>query len=163
MQMADPSKGNASVIVDDTVYPEEPMFQDGVIGEAYTAAKVDHDTINFSSAGNSRNSGLAGTTDWVTTANHETLVDFQPGPGADTRLQMELIAGNNLLTLQWDDPYNGVVGAPTADLSIRIYDHLTGLLIVQTFDDNFATGQPLEVMIMAGNRITTPFSMLCFT
>src|SRR5262249_35797900 len=52
LDLGNPAKGNCNVIVDDVSYPDEPVFQDGIVAAAVntvTAAGV----LYFSSAGNS--------------------------------------------------------------------------------------------------------------
>jgi hypothetical protein len=139
----------ANVIVDDVGFPTEPYFQDGVAAQAITAATVDHDVVYLSAAGNNFDSGFEAPTNWYRSPNGETLVDFDPGPGVDTRMTFDLI-NPAVFGLQWDNPYNGVIGAATSDLDIRFYDHETGAIIGEGADDNLATGLPLEMTEVPG-------------
>lgn len=119
----DLAAAGSDIIVDDIGYFAEPMFQDGVIAQAVD--QVDAQGIPyFSSAGNNGreayearfiDSGLTGPAGGV-------MHDFDPGPGVDTRLEVNQNA-DTIYVMQWQDPYFSVSGQPGAstDLDICFY------------------------------------------
>ena len=40
--------------------------------------------------------------------------------------------GSSNINLQWDNPYNGVVGAATVDLTLSFIDPNTGQIVAQS-------------------------------
>ena len=113
----------ADIIVDDVIYPTEPMFQDGVVAQAVddvAARGVSH----FSSAGN-RSSSEAYDSDvrivpgrpasWRNTnldfSNvDQTLYaggfhDFKAGKGHDIAQTIQFDPGS-LIVFQWNEPYD---------------------------------------------------------
>jgi hypothetical protein len=55
--------------------------------------------------------------------------------------------------MQWDNPWNGVVGHVTANLDVTFYDKATGKIVAQGDDDNFFTGAPMEQFILPGGDL----------
>jgi hypothetical protein len=126
----------ADVIVDDIIYPDEPMFQDGIIAQAVdevAAAGVSY----FSSAGNrpatqsydSRPRIVPGqASSWANTNLNFATVDpalyaggfhdFDAGDGLDIA-QTVVFAMGNTFVFQWNEIYDPVpptpVGAPLAE------------------------------------------------
>ncbi len=113
----------ADIIVDDVIYPTEPMFQDGVVAQAVddvAAAGVTH----FSSAGNRAGSesydsavrivpGRAGS--WADTNLDFSGVDpalyaggfhdFDAGPARDIAQTIQADDGS-LIVFQWNEPFD---------------------------------------------------------
>ncbi len=133
-------QAGSKVIVDDITYFAEPMFQPGVIDLAIKRA-VEANIPFFSSAGNSNRGG------------YETSVTYNWQPGTDfffaandTALQVNFAQATKL-TLQWDNPYNGLrnTNAITADIDLRILNQF-GQVVTGSSDNNFATGIPVEIV-----------------
>ncbi|WP_437957622.1 S8 family serine peptidase [Sorangium sp. So ce119] len=120
------ARDGADVIVDDTIYFAEPMFEDGIVADAVDEV-VKKGVAYFSSAGNqarqsyqsefrdSRRRGLLGG------RRH----DFQPGPGVDDLQRVSVSAGSNtVVALNWDQPSlsaNGVRGS-RSDMDLIVHD-----------------------------------------
>jgi len=130
--LADPTNGNAQVLVDDIVYFAEPFFQDGVIAQAVDDVVTNNGVTYFASAGN-RSRRAYESTDFnaVTDASLDTILnsptgslyyDFDLASGIDTRQQITL--GNNqrfIPSFQWDDPFYTTDGVDT-NLDIFLLD-----------------------------------------
>ncbi len=164
------AKFGADVIVDDVFYFDEPMFSDGILAQAVNLVSQSG-AAYFSSAGNN---GLEAWTDdyrSVSFAKAEQL--FSKGKGninvdqipADIRpvsfhnfntdgttsiSQAITVAGDAILDLQWDEPFN--LGKVRTDYNIYVFDANgnwldpnTSTTTTNTFDDNIATDQALEL------------------
>ncbi|HET9330497.1 MAG TPA: S8 family serine peptidase, partial [Steroidobacteraceae bacterium] len=164
------AKFGADVIVDDVFYFDEPMFSDGILAQAVNLVSQSG-AAYFSSAGNN---GLEAWRDdyrSVSFARAEQL--FSKGKGninvdqipADLRpvsfhnfntdgttsiSQAITVAGDAILDLQWDEPFN--LGKVRTDYNIYVFDANgnwldpnTSTTTTNTFDDNIATDQALEL------------------
>ncbi|MEP6884865.1 MAG: S8 family serine peptidase [Gammaproteobacteria bacterium] len=123
-------KVGATVIVDDVLYYDEPMFQDGIVAQAVDMVKK-HGVAYFSSAGNearqsyeapfrhSHSDGLSGERhNFATTGKAQGL---QKITVTDQGLE--------LLVLNWDQPFRSVGGAGSmSDVDLIFYD-MNGELI----------------------------------
>ena len=124
----------SDVIVDDIIYFAEPMFQDGIIGQAADIV-VDSGVPYFSSAGNNldasyesdfNNGGTFDLRDFVSGQlfGEYVLHDFDPGEGVDFFQEVNFPGGGRdiLLSFQWDDPFASVcAGCPGADTDLDIF------------------------------------------
>lgn len=133
LELAD---AGSDVIVDDIIYFAEPMFQDGIIGQA--ADIVSKDGVPyFSSAGNQLDDSYEATFNpssepkSLIGLNLETfqpeflgeylLHDFDPGEGEDF-YQTVNFPGSLLLSFQWTDPFASVcAGCPGAENDFDIF------------------------------------------
>ncbi len=116
------AKAGANIIVDDVIYLEEPMFQDGAIAQN-GAQVVARGGAYFSSAGNEarqsyqapfRNSGLVG----LSGRQH----DFDAGRGVDTLQSVTATSGSvSILSLQWDQPFFSVSGKTGSASDVDAY------------------------------------------
>lgn len=120
------------VIVDDVLYPLEPVYQDGPIAVAANQA-VQNGAVYFSSAGNN-----------LDNAHERTYVDVNPsvledtpitggndlhdfgaayGMASDTHLAVRVNAGGEVsVIVHWDEPYGGVLApGPGAEADIDLY------------------------------------------
>ena len=111
---------DADVIVDDIFYFAEPFFQDGIIAQAVETV-TDLGVVYVSSAGNQkrnsyesffRNSGVAGAVG--------TRHDFDPGPGVTTLQTITVPQGRTPFSLQWDQPFFSISGAPGASSDLAL-------------------------------------------
>ena len=123
----------AEVLVDDVIYPEEPMFQDGPIAQAVQTA-VDGGVAYFSAAGNEGDRGVDEVyldadpgandppdRDPAFPTDGTDLHDFDPGAGDNRFAAITMPAGCGVdLVLQWNDPYSGVLG-PGASRDLDLY------------------------------------------
>ncbi|NJK35921.1 MAG: S8 family serine peptidase [Oscillatoriales cyanobacterium SM2_2_1] len=137
------------ILVDDFYYPEEPMFQDGVIAQAINTVVTTKGVAYFSAAGN-----LA--TQAYESAVFTTASDFLPGvgnidgydfnlsDGVDTRQELFLAAGQSLeLVLQWDDPFYTLNGVDT-DLDFFLVRTDTGEIVASSVRKNLQSQAPVE-------------------
>lgn len=142
----------ARIIVDDVSYPNEPMFQAGVIDLAINAA-VNGGAWYFSATGNSGRTGYRVTNEQF----YDNYLDLDPGAGIDTSLAISVTSTLQKFVLQWDDRYNGLPDPSgiTTDLDFYVFDRY-GNLVALSNDNNFATGQPVEFI---GNLPTGQYSV----
>ncbi|MBC6476661.1 MAG: S8 family serine peptidase [Hormoscilla sp. GM7CHS1pb] len=117
----------ADIIVDDVLYPTEPMFQDGPVAQAVDEV-VANGVAYFSSAGNSARRSYesafnpSGETETLFGKTYEWH-DFDPGAGIDTHQAITVSTGA-LFSFQWDQPFESFeLGRGSAsDLDIFVYD-----------------------------------------
>jgi hypothetical protein len=136
----------ANVIVDDIKYFQEPMFEPGVIDDAIHDV-TQNGVVYLSSVGNNLGAGYEAPTNFVTIKG-KTYVDFDPGPGVQTRMQISFpgdIGGTLPFELQWDNPYNGVIGNATTDLDVTFFDpRYPNRILASGSENNLKTGIPEE-------------------
>jgi subtilisin family serine protease len=123
----------ANVIVDDTIYFAEPMFQDGVISQAIDSVKS-AGVLYLSSAGNNERQSYEAP---YKASAGTTLHNFGTKRNPDN-LQLATLdpSSLSLLSFQWDEPYASI--SPTrgsrSDLDIAFLD-ANGNLIPPCNDD----------------------------
>lgn len=130
------------VIVDDYGYPNESFFQEGVVAEAIGTVRA-RGVVYLSAAGNGGLGGIQEDIHWDDQPDGTSYVDFRAGNGVDSAMDLTVDTGG-FFTMQWDNPWNGVVGHVTANLDVTFYDKATGKIVAQGNDDNFFTGAPME-------------------
>ncbi|UCG74043.1 MAG: PKD domain-containing protein [Chromatiales bacterium] len=159
--ITDLAAAGADVIVDDLMYLNEPMFQDGVVAQAVDSV-VAGGVAYYSAAGNSgRNSYVGPFADSGVIFCIEfffpigdcdpifervgRMHDFDPGPGVDL-YQNVTVPVDSVLTIamQWDEPFGGP-GSRT-DYDIVLLDQSGGLYFEISANDNVATGEGWEVL-----------------
>ncbi len=143
----------ATVIVDDLIYLNEPVFQDGVVADAVDDVVRTKNVVYVTAAGNSgrrgyrspfRGSGERGRLGGE-------LHDFDPGPSVDTRQRIQRSEdGVFSVALQWEQPYAST-GGPGArsDLEIYILDQngeIVGSAVPEQRDN--IGGDPFEFVIL---------------
>jgi Subtilase family len=107
-------KAGANIIVDDVGYPDEPVFQDGVVAQAIDAAAA-KGVAYFSATGNDDRHSYETTAPVFVTQGSTRLLNFDT-TGATTSITLPITippVGPGefvLLSVQWDQPY--VTGAP---------------------------------------------------
>lgn len=150
----------ADVIVDDISYLGEPFFQDGIIAQAVDTV-VGMGVAYFSSAGNagpkSYESPFRSSGGTVGDAH-----DFDPGPGVDNLQSVTIPEGATVkLTLQWDQPFFSVSGAPgcTNDLNFAITDDPFTTVLASSIIQNVG-GDPLEILTFTNPGPGTDFNIL---
>ena len=147
--LADPSNGNADILVDDVVYLAEPFFQDGVIAQAVDEVVTNNGVAYFSSAGNRatrayESEQFQGATDSAGLFTG-TFHDFDPGAGVDTRQLITVPNGRISLSLQWDDPFFTTTGVDT-NLDIFLVTPGTDTILAQSNNNNTASQSPVEIL-----------------
>jgi hypothetical protein len=146
--LADPTKGNADVLVDDVTYFAEPFFQDGKISQAIDDV-VNAGATYYSSAGNSADQSYE-STDFAAAADSEgfysgTFHDFNSGAGTDTRQSITVPAGERvILSLQWDDPFYTTNGVDT-NLDIFLLQGSTNTVLAGAANNNITSQTPFEI------------------
>ena len=162
--LADPTKGNADVLVDDIIYFAEPFFQDGIIAQAVDDVVSEQGVTYFSSAGNSADKAFeSDTINFVadSTLNGQvsypgTYYDFDTGGGIDTSQSITLEPYQQIIfSFQWDDPFYTVDGVDT-DLDLFLLDS-QGNQVASAEFDNIGNQTPHEVLsfIHFGNTTET--------
>jgi len=172
--------GGAEVIVDDVLYFDEPMFQDGPI--AVAVSEVSAQGVNYySAAGNSnlirsgrdvgsweapafRPSGACPTT--VPARSYLTdCMDFDPSAAVDRDYAIAVPSGRSVtLDLQWAQPWNGV----TTDLDAYLLNAADAVVAESQAPNPAVTRKPFELLSysnttaaaqtvrLAINRYTSP-------
>jgi len=161
---------NADVIVDDVIYPEEPMFSDGVVAQAVdevaTSSALPGKIVPyFSSAGNRAEAGYSSSLRFIPNAvargmSPSTLgVDLSTIPagintaggfhnfaanGRTAIFQDLLFLDGTIIAFQWDDPFDVNPSGITTDLNILLFDPANGHFVEAIGDNNFSTNEPLE-------------------
>lgn len=133
-----------NVIVDDIAYFNEPYFQPGILEQAineFTAGGG----VYLSAAGNDYDTGFESAVNF-TTVNGAKLVDWDPSTAVDTRMRIQ-VDNDSTMILQWDNPFNGLVGNVSTDLDVYLYDaNVHTRIRVSATANNLKTGIPLEQM-----------------
>ena len=169
----------ADVIVDDIIYLDEPMFQDGIIAQAVDEV-VAKGVSYFSSAGNrpatqaydSKPRIVPGAPEsWANTNLNFSNVppdlyaggfhDFNPGDDADITQTIQFASGSTIV-FQWNEPFDPVpptpIGAPLAQGVGTVPPNGDA-----SFTFNGTIGQLVEIFIDADNTTTgTPNPDLTF-
>ncbi|MCZ7639367.1 MAG: hypothetical protein M5U12_27005 [Verrucomicrobia bacterium] len=102
--------------MDDVIYLEEPMFADGIIAQAVDEVAADG-VAYFSSAGNAARQSYEAPFRDGGSGYH----DFDPGPGVNTILNVNLLLGTTFFVLQWPDRYASTApGNPGAQTDLDI-------------------------------------------
>ncbi len=151
----------ADVIVDDLLYLNEPMFQDGIVAQAVdfvTAGGVAY----YSAAGNAgdesyeaafADSGVIFCIEFFLPIGDcdpifervGRMHDFDPGPGTDLYQSVTVpIEGVMTVALQWDEPFGGA--GPKNDHDIVLLDQSGGIFFEISANDNIVTGEGWEVL-----------------
>lgn len=144
----------SDIILDDVVYFAEPFFQDGLVGQAIDEVAAENDVIYVTAAGNSGDNAYA--TRFRDSGSDVSSIlgtgtgdfhDFDPTSGTDSRQEITIGGGQTLiLSMQWDDPYYSVSGAPGADTDLDIYLLDGSTAVTRSIDDNIG-GDPVEILV----------------
>jgi len=144
------ANAGCNVIVDDVIYLDEPMFQDGIIAQAVDQV-VARNVSYFSSAGNQANKSYqapfrnSGQSVIVGGVNYGVAHDFG---GGDIRQTITIpVGGNTRLALQWADPFFSVSGGAGAQTDLNILVFFNGALLTNLSRlTNNIGGDPSEIL-----------------
>jgi subtilisin family serine protease len=130
----------AQIIVDDLSFPNEPMFQDGIIAQAIDEV-VKQGIPYFAAAGNSARDSYQ--SDFKSAGffpGYGELHDFDPGAGVDLYQSITLAKNDSLtLSFQWDSP----LARSTNDLDIYLVDNTKQKILAGSRLPNVG-GDPIE-------------------
>ena len=135
----------ATVIVDDILFVDEPMFMDGRVAQAADAAiaagvpyisaagnsgRVSYEASGFANSGVTRNYGFG----------NVPLHDFDPSGLVDAFQQITIPANAQLVfEFQWQDPFQSVptsTQSASRDFDLLLYATNTTTLLAASFADN---------------------------
>jgi Subtilase family len=147
------ASNGARIIVDDTGFLSEPMFQDGVVAQAVDQATA-RGAAYFVSAGNQARQSWEGT---FTPVGTPAQNDFDPGPGQDVRQTIASVPANAALTLvlDWAEPW----GHASTDFAIDVFNEDTATKIGTINSDNIASGIPMEGFTFPNGSSPTTISI----
>jgi large repetitive protein len=148
----------AKVIVDDILYFDEPMFQDGIVAQAVNNV-ANNGVVYLSAAGNNGPTGYmsqfrgvnatVGNIDTVFPGGQDRYMNFDPGGGTTTLLPFTTGPFvNGGMAFEYDQPYYTTSGV-TSDLDIYILDS-TGKVVAYSNSNNIASQTPFEFVDYQG-------------
>lgn len=144
-------QGGAEVLVDDLIFLDEPVFEDGPIAQAVADAVADGVSYH-SSAGNQAIGHYEGLFDGRTTYVLGENIKAHDFGGGDTDLDVAVLAGKQAsIVLQWNDPF----GASSNDYDLLVFDADRQQLIAASGNVQNGTGDPREVVSIS-NTGTQP-------
>ena len=168
----------ADIVVDDLLFLNEPMFQDGVVAQAVDTVAASG-VLYYSAAGNQRrqsyesafsNSGEIFCIEFFEPIGDcdpiyervGTMHDFDPGPGEDL-YQHITVPVDSVLTvaLQWDQPFGGP--GPVTDHDVVLLDETGATYFTISANDNIVTGEGWEVLQFNNSAVLghgTEFSVI---
>ncbi len=141
----------AEVIVDDVLYLDEPMFQDGPV--AVAVSEVSAQGVSYYSAAGNNNVIRGGQdvasfeapafrADSCAPFAGSQCMDFDPGGGVDPSYAITVPNGRPVtLDLQWAQPWNGV----TTDLDAFLVNS-SNVVVASSADVNATTQKPFELV-----------------
>jgi hypothetical protein len=137
------------VIIDDESFEQEPDFQPGVIDAAINRAVAGGVTY-VTAAGNSGTAGFEQAASFVPAndGSGDELINFS-GSSANPATTMTLSVNGQApddITLQWDDPYDGVTGHVKADLTFTLLSADGTQVMYSSTDNAFDTGVPVQTI-----------------
>ena len=144
--VADLVTAGADIIVSDYAYFSQPFFQDGIVSQSFETSIAGGVPVIVAAGNLQTNSYESAFIDSGQTYNGETAHDFDPGPGVDIMQTISIDFGASFfLSLQWDDPWFSLSGAPGADTDLNIYLlNPTNSQSSSQETDNIVSGDPSE-------------------
>jgi subtilisin family serine protease len=141
----------AEVLVDDLIFLDEPVFEDGPVAQA--VAGVVADGVSYhTSAGNQAIGHYEGVFDGRTTYVLGENIKAHDFGGGDTDLDVAILAGKQAsIVLQWNDPF----GASSNDYDLLVFDATRTQLIAASGNVQNGSGDPREV-VSINNSGTQP-------
>ncbi|MFD1873518.1 PKD domain-containing protein [Hymenobacter bucti] len=167
--LADPTKGNCQVIVDDVRYLTEPFFQDGPVAQAVNQVVAQNGVSYFSSAGNYADASYENNApQFVTpTGGTKRLLNFD-GSAATTDVTQRVTltaTGSFRPFLQWSDPFYTTAGVRTNLDMYLIAVSSTGVAgdtVARGSNNNIALQYPVETFNFTNSAATgtTTFDLI---
>lgn len=161
------------IIVDDIGFADEPFFSDGIIAQAVDDVATSNSLAGkkvafFSAAGNTDNHGYTADANIISVTTGQPAagnVKLNQVPGSldsggfqnlntsgapNIVMTVTTAADPGELVFQWDDPFN--TGGVTTDYNLLVFNSAgTYLSSISGKDNNFATGEPVEIVDLAAN------------
>ena len=143
----------ANIIVDDLSYPDDPMFQPGLISQSIQTV-VNQGVSYFSAAGNAADDGylsnFRGVNGTVTGLGAGRFMNFNPNGGTVLTMPITVTATGAEISFQFDQPFNtqqvDKTNMVTSQLDFYLLDPTTGAIVASGTDDNTQTQQPLQFL-----------------
>jgi len=140
----------ADIIVDDALWPDEPMFVDGLVAQAVNEV-VDDGVVYVSAAGNYANHSYesafddSGVTFFSTTKYEGTAHDFDLSGATDYYQEFTLAPGATIkLSFQWDEPVGSLMSeGSSSDLDIWVLNEACNDVLASGAEDNVGE-DPIE-------------------
>lgn len=139
------------VIVDDLGYSDEPFFQDGVISKAIDSFSAAGGTY-VSAIGNDGSSGYQRNNVQYFQQGGSTWVNFAPTGTPNKDLNIN-VSGDVSVQLEWDNPYNGIVGSASSEIDLYFYDK-QGNLITSSTNQTLVSGVPEQTTFLSAGSYT---------
>jgi hypothetical protein len=165
------NKFGADVITDDVGYFDEPMFSDGIVAQAIDIV-AQSGAAYFSSAGNNGQEAYEAIYNPISFSKAKALLkqgksvlhldqipadirpqsvhNFQNADGSVNIAQRFRSAADNILSFQWDEPFN--LGLVKTDYNLYVFDlngnwvdPATSPTVFYSTDNNLDTDQPFEI------------------
>ncbi len=136
------------IIVDDIVYIESPIYQDGLIAQAIDKVTADG-VAYFTAAGNDgRSSYESEYRAAIEVTETDTIERFAYTTGKSQRLLTIPGYSQITITLSWDDPsiFSGNDKTPVSDLDLFLENKSTFETLASSINNNLQTRIPLERM-----------------
>jgi Subtilase family len=164
----------AKVIVDDIIYFDEPMFQDGIIaqavdlvvaqGAAYFSAVTNYARQSYESAFRPGATFTDGAFPSASGAPHFAggrAHNFAPSGPADHMQLITIPAGKTFhASLQWDSPFFSVSGAPGSPNDVDVYLLDANNQVVAGADTNNLGGDAVEIVSFQNSGATATFKLM---
>jgi hypothetical protein len=165
------NKFGADVITDDVGYFDEPMYSDGILAQAINIV-AQSGAAYFSSAGNNGQEAYEAIYNPIPFAKAKALLkqgksvlhleqipadirpqsvhNFRNANGSANIAQRFRSAADNIITFQWDEPFN--LGLVKSDYNLYVFDldgnwidPNTSKTVFYSTDNNIDTDQPFEI------------------
>jgi hypothetical protein len=161
------ANAGADVIVDDVMYLEEPMFQDGIIAQAVDTV-VANSVAYFSAAGNAARKSYespfvdSGLLLEVDGQSRGILHDFDPGAGTDYLQSIYIPWFSSIyIAFQWDEPFYSVSGGAGSANDLDIYiTNAEGTEVVAASVTRNIGGDPVEVLQFTGIDLFGQYNLM---
>lgn len=129
------------VIVDDLSAANEPFFQDGIIGQAINAFTAGGGAY-VSAVGNNGTNGFLKTHLNYLAQGNTRWVNFALAGAAPSNNLYFSLSGSGAIELQWDNPFNGITGSASANLTVLVYSADGTQLVAESSTNALRTGIP---------------------
>lgn len=138
--LADPGIGNCDIIVDDVIYLQEPVWEDGALAQIVDSVVNIGGVAYFSSSGNERE--VTYVEDFNPGGPQLGLNDVHLFDPTDAAMLVSLAPGAEILsTLHWNNRY----GASGDDYDLYIFDAALQNVLASSTDLQAGFGNPVEL------------------